>query len=499
MCATRRRGASTPAWTPPCPPTTSTSATSPTGGTRSGSRSTSRRRTASSTRAGPSSAGPSCSSAWRAGRRATSAARTPAGRIRAMAVEPHPACPVHADFDPLSEDFLADPYAVMAELPLAETPVFYAPSIDGYVVTRWADVEAVFLDPATYSAAAAQMPLVPLVPEAAEILLAGGHKPQPSMVSLDPPAHARLRRPTSRALTPRRVAEMEPRVRAILAALLDTVDPAQPFDLVRTVTFPLPATVIFSFMGVPKEDYAQLEEWCGHRATLAWGRPAPDEQVEHATSMAAYRRYLRDLVAAKASDRADDSTSALLAIHDEDPDALTQEEITSILYSLSFAGHETTNYLIGNMVRRLLEDPARWDAVAADPALIPGAVEETLRHDTSVPFWRRMTKRAVTLGGVEIPEGATVFLWLAASGRDASLFPEPDRFDLHRANAKRHLAFGKGIHFCIGSALGKLEAQLALEELTRRFPRLRLVDGQELTFHPNISFRGPLRLMVQAN
>jgi cytochrome P450 len=417
-----------------------------------------------------------------------------------MAVEHHAECPVHADFDPLSAEFLSDPFAVLAELPLEETPVFYAPSIDCYVVTRYADIESVFLDPETYSAAAAQMPLVKLVPEATEILLAGGHRPQPSMVSLDPPEHGRLRRPSARAFTPRRVTEMEPRVRATLDELLDAVDASAPFDLVQALTFPLPATVIFSFMGVPEEDYAQLKEWCGHRATLAWGRPAPAEQVEHASSMAAYRRYLRDLVAAKQTDRADDFASALLAIHDEDTDALSEEDIASILFSLSFAGHETTNYLIGNMLRRLLGDPARWDAVVADPSLIPGAVEETLRYDTSVPVWRRRAKRAVTLGGAEIPEGATLFLWLAASGRDASVFPEPERFDIARANAKRNLAFGKGIHFCIGSALGKLEAALALEALTRRFPRLRLVDDQPpLRFHPNISFRGPLEMWVRAD
>ncbi len=417
-----------------------------------------------------------------------------------MAVDHRPACPVHAGFDPLSDEFLADPYAVMASLPLAETPVFFAPALDGYVVTRHADIDAVFHDPASYSAAAAQMPLVPLVPEAAEILLAGGHKPQPSMVSLDPPAHTRLRRPSSRAFTPRRVAEMEPRVRTTLAELLDAVDATQPFDIVRALTFPLPATIIFSFMGVPEQDYAQLKEWCGHRASLAWGRPSPTEQVEHATGMAAYRAYLRGLVARKATDRADDFASALLAIHDEDPDALAQEEIASILFSLSFAGHETTNYLIGNMIRRLLEAPERWDAVVADPARIPGVVEETLRHDTSVPFWRRRTKRAVTLGGVEVPEGATLFLWLAAAGHDPAVFDDPDRFDPTRPNAKRHLAFGKGIHFCIGSALGKLEAQLALEELTRRFPRLRLVEDQPpLRFHPNISFRGPLEMWVRAD
>jgi hypothetical protein len=414
-----------------------------------------------------------------------------------MAID-HAGCPVHADFDPLSEEFLADPFAVLADLPVDETPVFYAPSIDYYVVTRHADIEAVFLDPDTFSAATAQMPLVKLEPEAMQILLEGGHRPQPSMVSLDPPAHTRLRRPASRALTPRRVAEMEPTIRTTLAELLDEVDAAEPFDLVGTLTFPLPATVIFRFMGVPEEDYAQLKEWCGHRAALAWGRPAPEEQVQHAHSMAAYRGYLRGLVAAKATDRAGDFASALLEIHDEDPEALTHEEIASILFSLSFAGHETTNYLIGNLVRRLLEDPARWDAVVADRALIPGAVDETLRFDPSVPVWRRVTRRATTLGGVELPEGAKLFLWLAAAGRDASVFPKPGAFDVCRENAKRHLAFGKGIHFCIGSALGRLEAQLALEELTTRFPSLRLVDGQELTFHPNISFRGPEALWVQA-
>ena len=404
-------------------------------------------------------------------------------------------CPVEHDFDPLSPAFLRDPFAILATLD-DDTPVFYAPSIDYYVVTRYADIDAVFHDNQTYSAANAQLPLVPLAPEAGRILLAGGHKPQPSMVSLDEPAHRRLRGPAARALTPRRVAAMEPTIRATVDDLLDAIDTTRPVDLVSTLTFPLPATIIFSFIGVPPEDYAQLKDWCGHRAALAWGRPAPDEQVEHATSMAAYRGYLRDLVATKATDRADDFASALLAIHDEDPEALTHEEIASILFSLSFAGHETTNYLIGNAIRRLLEDPTRWSAVVDDPSLIPGAVDETLRYDPSVPVWRRVTTRPTTLGGVDLPEGAKLFLWLAAAGRDPAVFDDPDTFDIERDNARRHTAFGKGIHFCLGSALGKLETQLALEELTRRFPELRLLPDQELSFHPNISFRGPQQLWV---
>jgi hypothetical protein len=415
---------------------------------------------------------------------------------KTMTTQKHITCPVHTDFDPLAPAFLADPFAVMAALP-RETPVFYAPSLDYYVVTRYADVEAVLLDAENYSAANAQLPLVPLVPEAAQTLLAGGHKPQPSMVSLDPPAHAHLRLPTVRAFTPSRVAKMEPQVRATVERLLDAINPAAPFDLVAALTFPLPATTIFSFMGVPEADWPQLKEWCGHRASLAWGRPTAAEQVHHAEQMAAYRGYLRTLVTHKLTARDDSFASALLAIHDEDPQALTAEEIASILFSLSFAGHETTNNLIGNLVRRLLEEPARWDAVVADPALIPKAVDETLRYDPSVPVWRRVTKGPVTLGGVDLPAGAKLFLWLAAAGRDADVFPEPDTFDANRPNAAKHLAFGKGIHYCLGAALGKLEAQLALTALIQRFPRLRLLPNQEFSFHPNISFRGPQSLWVQ--
>ena len=279
--------------------------------------------------------------------------------------------------------------------------------------------------------------------------------------------------------------------------LLDAIDSSAPFDLVSTLTFPLPATIIFSFVGIPERDWPQLKEWCGHRARLAWGRATPENRFITPKTWPRIGATYPD--SSRTRRRRDDKfTSALLAIHDEDPGALTHEEICSILFSLTFAGHETTNYLIGNVVCRLLEKPARWDAVVADPGLIPCAVDETLRYDPSVPVWRRVTKRPVTLGGVDVPEGAKLFLWLAAAGRDASVFPEPETFDLRRADASKTLAFGYGIHYCLGAALGKLEAQLALEALTHRFPRLRLVEGQKLSFHPNISFRGPQALWVQA-
>ena len=406
-------------------------------------------------------------------------------------------CPVDESFDPLSQDFLADPYAALAALPRGEQPVFFAPSIGYYVLTRYADIEQVFSDPAAYSAAVAQAPLVPLVPEAQQILLAGGHKPQPSMVSLDEPDHARLRKPAARAFSMKRITALVPVIEAATARLLDAVGPVAEFDLVAALAFPLPANIVFSLMGVPERDYAQLKHWSGYRAALGWGRPAPGEQVEIATGMAAYRAYLRDLVDAKAGQPGDDLTSDLIAIQRENPERLTPEEISSILFSLSFAGHETTTGLIGNTVRRLLEEPQRWAAVVADPGLIAAAVEETLRYDPSVPVWRRVTTRPVELAGVKLPAGARLFLWLAAAGRDAAAFSQPDEFHLDRPDSSRHLAFGKGLHYCLGANLGKIEAQIAIAALASRYPSLRLAEGQQLTFHPNISFRGPQALAVR--
>jgi cytochrome P450 len=405
------------------------------------------------------------------------------------------ACPVHQAFDPFSPDYQADPYAVLESLP--KERVFYAPAIDYYVVTAHEDIEAVFRDPVTFSAGAAQLPLVPLVPEAQQILLDGGHRPQPSMVSLDPPQHDRLRGPAARAFTPKRVNGMEPVIRHLANELLHSVEGVPRFDIVETLTFPLPATTIFTLMGVPRRDWGQMKAWCTTRASLAWGRPGAGEQVEAATAMVAYRRYLRALITEKQEAPADDLATDLVAIHNERPEALTLDEAASILFSLSFAGHETSNNLIANCTRRLLEHPARWQQLVASPHLIPGAVDEVLRFDPSVPVWRRLATCDTELAGVLIPTGAKLYLWLAAAGRDPRHWETPDHFDMQRKDANRHLAFGKGIHFCLGANLGRLEAKVALETLTVRFPNLRLVEGQHLTFHPNISFRGPQALWVE--
>src|SRR4051794_40449661 len=200
-------------------------------------------------------------------------------------------CPVHAGFDPLAAAFLRDPLEFMP----GAGPVFYAPSIDYYVVTRYADIEHVFLDPATFGAANAQLPLIALAPEVGKTLLDGGHRPQPSMVSLDEPDHGRLRKPTARAFTPRRVAEMEPRIRATIDALLEAVDAGQPFDLIEALVSPRPAKILFSFRGGRGRAWPKWREGGGSRGGLAGGRPPPGGAVPHAEQMVAYRRYLRQL------------------------------------------------------------------------------------------------------------------------------------------------------------------------------------------------------------
>jgi cytochrome P450 len=171
-------------------------------------------------------------------------------------------------FDPLSAAYLADPYAVLAAQPAGGAPVFFAPSIGYYVVTRYADVAEVFRNPQTYSAAVAQ---APLVPQAQQILLAGGHRPQPSMVSLDEPGHARLRKPAARAFSVRRVTAMIPAIAETTARLLDAVAGEREFDLVAALAFPLPASIVFSLMGVPEQDRQQLKEWCGYQGSAFLG------------------------------------------------------------------------------------------------------------------------------------------------------------------------------------------------------------------------------------
>lgn len=220
-------------------------------------------------------------------------------------------------------------------------------------------------------------------------------------------------------------------------------------DLVASVAFPLPAATVFALLGFPAEDTELLKSWCGDRLLFTWGRPSPEVQAQVARTMVAYWGYCERFVTRRLAELQDDYTSDLLRVHLADPGALSIHEVTNVVYGLSFAGHETTTNLITNTVHQLLIHDDHRHAVCADPSLIPNAVEETLRYDTSVIAWRRVTTEPVELGGVTLPQGAKLLLVLGATGRDPGRFADPDRYDVARPDARTHLAFGKGAHFCL--------------------------------------------------
>ena len=227
-----------------------------------------------------------------------------------------------------------------------------------------------------------------------------------------------------------------------------------------------------------------------------FGCPNEDEQVDVAVGMADFWRYCEALANARRTQPEDDFASDLVHTPDESGAPLSQQEVATILFGLLLAGHETTTNLLGNGLRRLLEHPASWRDLCRDPSLIPNAVEEILRFDSSVINWRRKTTRPVTIGGVDVPADANLFVAIAAANRDPAHFNNPDGFDIGRSNARDHLSFGGGAHLCLGAPLARLEARVVFEELTRAAPDLALVADQAFDFMPIVGFRGPRSLRV---
>jgi cytochrome P450 len=398
--------------------------------------------------------------------------------------------------DPFQDPYLADPYPFFARA-RAATPVFYSPDLDYWVVTRYHDIRYILQTPRLFSAANTLAPLQPICPAAGHVLAEGGFRPIPTLTNLDPPGHARLRRLVNVAFTPRRVRAMEPFVRELTGGFLDERLSSGRADLVCDLAWDLPALVIFRVLGIPDEDVPRVKAGAESRLLLMWGRPSEAEQVRLAQGMAAFWCYAETLVASRAERPRDDFTSDLLLARDGDLPALNHHEVTQVVYELLTAGHETTTGLISNALRQLLTHRHAWEEICRDASLIPNAVEEVLRFDSSVIAWRRQTTRAVEIGGVPVPAGANLLLLLGSANRDPAIFEDPEHFDIHRQNAEDHLSLGQGVHYCLGAPLARLEARVVLEELSARLPSLRLVPGQALRFRPNTTFRAPLALLVE--
>ncbi|MBO1329861.1 cytochrome P450 [Streptomyces sp. VRA16 Mangrove soil] len=334
---------------------------------------------------------------------------------------------------------------------------------------------------------------------AAEALAAAGyvlHKPSvglgAQMMEADPPEHTRLRRLAAAAFTPRRTAELAPRIEQIAHSLIDALPPAGEADLVEAFNAPLPATVIAELLGIPEEHHRNFRRWSAQALQVA----SPD----HRTALAGLHAMLAGLVADKRRDPRDDLLSALVAVRDEEDGRLTEEELVGTAMMLVVAGHESTVNLLGNALLSLLQHPDQLRLLRERPDLTAGAVEEFLRHDTSVErSTSRYAAEDIRLGGVPVPRGSMVVVALGSAGRDAPQAEtgDPAVLDVSRPGA-RHLAFGHGIHYCLGAPLARLEAAIALRVLLARVPELELaVPADSLEWIGSGIIRGVLSLPVR--
>ncbi len=417
-------------------------------------------------------------------------------RVQPTVPPPPSGCPIDHDFSPFSATYVSDPYADLAPR-REQTPVFYSKKLGFAVVTRMQDIVEVFLNPETYSSENVQDPVFPLAQEAQDILAAPDFNPVAVMSNRSEPDHGRIRQFTKGGFSNRRMRILEPYIRSRSHELVEdmTADNTSA-DFVESFAIPLPGDTIFRFIGFPEQDDDQLRSWCGDRLSFSWGNPTPKEQAEIAAKMLAYWRYCRDFTANKAKDPGDDYASELLAAHHDNPDLLSYREVESIIYGLSFAGHEPVTLLLTNILLCLLPRREAWNTICDKPDKIPGAIEEVIRFESPQIGWRRVTTQETTLGGIDLPQGTRIFLSLGAANHQPGEFPQPEVFDIERPNARNNISFGKGNHYCLGAKMARFEAKVAMEVLTERLPTLRLEPGQKLDRIANISFRGPTSLHV---
>jgi cytochrome P450 len=394
-----------------------------------------------------------------------------------------------SELDLLDPGFLADPYPAYHRL-RAEDPVHRHP-LGFFVLTRYDDVAA-FLRDARFGKSGYEALFEARFgggPDASWLAL--------SMLFRDPPDHTRLRALVGQAFTPRVVETLRPRIQAIVELLLDRVAQAGSMDVIEDLAYPLPVTVISELLGVPAGEADQIKAWSRDvaRALDAIALPVGPEVLERGRrATGAMVDYFGRLADERRRQPGEDLLSGLVRA-EEAGDRLTERELLATCVLLYVAGHETTVNLVGNGLLALLRHPSEWQRLREDPGRLPGAIEELLRYDGPVQRTGRMAAEDVRIGGVEIPAGTLVVALLGAANRDPAQFREPDWLDVTREEP-RHLAFGAGIHYCLGAPLARLEARMAFGALLRRFPGMSL-DTERPVWRPSSALRGLETLPVQ--
>jgi len=398
-----------------------------------------------------------------------------------------------ARIDPQSPEFVENPYAAYARTRAAAPVVRVDEGV--YAIIGREETKAVLRDHERFSSRRNLGGVFPLTPQTQDALkdTLFFHT---ALFNMGPPRQTEFRNLVGEFFTPRSLRELEPAVRAVAEELVRGFDPGGA-DLLSQYAYPLPMRVICDIIGVPLADHAMVKEWNNAWMALQVLPLEPAQQLAMAGTVVDYENYFRDLIAERGRNPAGDLVSHLAAAAGQADSPCTVEDVIVAVRVILAAGHETATNLIGNTAAHLLADRSTWDAVVADPALIPAVVDEGLRFDTSVQGVPRTVMEDVTIAGVDIPAGSQLQVVLAAAGRDPEWVADPDTFRLDREGPPRHHGFGHGIHYCIGAPLARLETAVAFETLTRELPGLVIEPGHQLAHLPGgFTFRGLTELPV---
>jgi cytochrome P450 len=386
-------------------------------------------------------------------------------------------CPhLGREYNHFAGPHLENPYPFFERL-RKEAPVTFNPMLGLWLISRYDDITSVLNNPSSFSSARAVASAEKLTPEA-QAILGPGPIIHDSLLNMDPPVHTRMKRLMQKGFMPGKVARQEASIRQFADALIDGFIHEGRVELVERFAHPLPVQVILGMVGVPREDMDKVKRWSADLFGLLFAAVPAAAQPAMARGVVEYRDYCTRLIEERRRQPREDLTSDL--VHAEpDGEALTMPELISLIGgSLLAAGHETTSAQMALSVKNLLEHPERWRMLREDRTLIPKAVEELMRLEGVAPGMVRTATQDVEVGGVLLPKGSRLLLLYGSANHDETSFPEPERFELQR-DSVQHLNFGRGIHFCLGASLARLELRVALEQLIERIPDMRLVAGQD--------------------